>query len=102
MTGRRKLGPIGMLVAGYRSGPEGKGIKVPCGSATMVEAPNGLAVTASHILDKVPQKLVGGSEVKAEFLYFLVGVETGDATRYFQVINHYVMVSGLGGVGGGR
>jgi len=74
------MDPVGMLCAGYRSGPSNIGLTVPIGSTVPYRANPPIFLTASHILKKVPPELSEvNTEFKPVFVNLLIGIhcETG-------------------------
>ncbi|MEW6350836.1 MAG: hypothetical protein AB1646_17395 [Thermodesulfobacteriota bacterium] len=82
--------PVGMVFAGYNSGPSRKGILLPVGSCLCFDASRRIILTASHVLEKIPATLPRMDvEIVPQHHSVLVGISLGDlGWRIFLVRDH--------------
>ena len=80
------MDPVGMLCAGYRSGPSNIGLTVPIGSAVPFQANSPIFLTASHILVHVQPELPDvNTEIKPKFVNLLIGIHCDTRWEFFLV-----------------
>lgn len=80
------MDPVGILLAGYKSGPSNTGLTVPIGSCLPYRSDPPIFLTASHILSHAPKELSDvKTEIKPKFVNFLVGIHCDSSWEMFLV-----------------